>query len=254
MTINELVPYLLGILGLLALWVFHEMQVRAGRIQAVDFWDRSGIRMFIHITPKDGNICPVCLEANGKAFLPIVAAKKKFTPLHGACSSPSGCRCLLVGLYGGWPEARRLLEQLKAKPTAKGLQLSEKELDSLLGGQWAQGISGSVDRISVHVLEAMRDEGSNPETAIQRYRFVAENSKSDRDLKFVVPAFLRLADLLERAGRHEEALRVVDPFLKTFSEKNKGRHGPTDEQLALMSLRKTRLMTAKEKPAVQRTA
>ena len=59
MTFHEFVPYLLAILGLLALWGFHEMQVRAGRIQAVDFWDRSGIRMFIHITPKDGHICAV---------------------------------------------------------------------------------------------------------------------------------------------------------------------------------------------------
>ena len=254
MTFHELVPYILAILGLLAVWAFHEMQVRAGRIQAVDFWDRSGIRFFIHATPHDGNICSVCLEANGKAFLPAVAAKKKFTALKGSCTNPSGCRCLLVGLYGGWPEARRLLEQLKSKSSSKTVQLSEKELDTLLGGQWAQGVSGTMDRISVHMLEAMRNEGSNPEVALQRYRFVAENAKSDRDKAFVGPAYLRLADLLERTGHQAEALAVVDRFLKTFSEKKKGQHGPTDEQITGMSLRKTRLMTAKEKRSAQRTA
>jgi hypothetical protein len=254
MIFDELVPYFLAILGLLALWVFHEMQVRAGRIQAVDFWDRSGIRMFIHITPKDGHICAVCLEANGKAFLPIVAAKKKFTPLHGACTNPSGCRCLLVGLYGGWPEARRLLQQLKANSTAKGIQLSEKELDELIGGQWVQGVSGTMDRISVHMLEAMRNEGSHPEIALQRYRFVTDNAKSDRDLAFILPAYLRLADLLERAGHQAEALQVVDRFLKTYGEKTSAPHAPTDQQRTMMSLRKTRLMTAQKKPAAQRIA
>ena len=254
MTFHELVPYLLAILGLLALWGFHEMQVRAGRIQAVDFWDRSGIRMFIHITPKDGHICPVCLEANGKAFLPIVAAKKKFTPLHGACTNPSGCRCLLIGLYGGWPEARRLLQQLKANSTAKGIQLSEKELDELLGGQWAQGVSGTMDRISVHMLEAMRNEGRNQEIALQRYRFVTDNAKSDRDLAFVLPAYLRLADLLERAGHQAEALDIVARFLTTYGETTSVPHAPTGQQLTMMSLRKTRLMTAQKKPAAQRIA
>jgi len=254
MTFTELVPYLLALLGLLALWVFHEMQVRAGRIEAVDFWDRSGIRMFIHITPKDGNICPVCLEAIGKAFLPYVATKKRFTALKGPCTNPSGCRCLLVGLYGGWPEARRLLERLKSQSSAKTVQLSEKDLDALLGGQWAQGVSGTMDRISMHMLEAMRNEGSNPDIALQRYRFVVENAKSERDSKFLVPAFLRLVDLLERAGHQAEALEVVDRFLRAYGDKSKGPHAPTEQQLTLMSLRKTRLMTAKEKSAVQRTA
>ncbi|HET8580712.1 MAG TPA: hypothetical protein VFL31_06915 [Nitrospiraceae bacterium] len=255
MTFHEFVPYFLAILGLLAVWAFHEIQVRAGRIQAVDFWDRSGIRFFIHATPNDGHICPACLEANGKAFLPYVATVKKFTALQGPCTNPSGCRCLLVGLYGGWPEARRLLDQLKLKSSSKTVQLSEKELDTLLGGQWAQGVSGTVDRMSVHMLEAMRNEGSNPEIALQRYRFVAENGKSDRDLPFVVPAYLRLADMLEQAGHQAEALEVVDRFLKAYGDNNrKDPHVPTDQQLTLMSLRKTRLMTAKEKSAVQRTA
>jgi hypothetical protein len=254
MTFNEFIPYLLSLLGLLALWVFHEMQVRAGRIQAVDFWDRSGIRMFIHITPKDGHICPVCLEAIGKAFLPYVASKKKFTALNGPCTNPSGCRCLLVGLYGGWPEARRLLERLKSQATSKAVQLSEKELDALLGGQWAQGVSATMDRISMHMVEAMRNEGSNPDIAIQRYRFVLDNAKSERDSRFLLPAYLRLVDLLERAGQHAEALEIVDRFLRAYGDKTKGPFAPNEQQLTVMALRKTRLMTAKEKPAVQRTA
>jgi len=160
----------------------------------------------------------------------------------------------LVGLYGGWPEARRLLERLKSQATSKAVQLSEKELDALLGGQWAQGVSATMDRISMHMVEAMRNEGSNPDIAIQRYRFVLDNAKSERDSRFLLPAYLRLVDLLVRAGQHAEALEIVDRFLRAYGDKTKGPFAPNEQQLTVMALRKTRLMTAKEKSAVQRTA
>jgi len=99
-TIPDILPYLLAILGLLLLWQLHNMQVQAGHIKTVDSWDRSGIRLFLHVTPEDSHACVACREANGMAFLPAVVASHKFRPLAKTCTNPGGCRCLLVGLYG----------------------------------------------------------------------------------------------------------------------------------------------------------
>ena len=63
--IPDFIPYVLAILALLLLWEFHALQVRSGRIDAVDIWDRSGIRMFIYATPRDNTACPACREAHG---------------------------------------------------------------------------------------------------------------------------------------------------------------------------------------------
>ena len=35
---------IMGVLGLLLIWKLHEIQVRMGRIQAVNFWARAGTR------------------------------------------------------------------------------------------------------------------------------------------------------------------------------------------------------------------
>ena len=105
-------PYLMGVLGLTLIWKFHDLQVKHGRIKAVDVWKRSGIRMFVHVTPNDANACPHCREADGLAFLPAVVASKKFTALGEPCANPTGCRCLLVGLYGAWKEAVAVQVQL----------------------------------------------------------------------------------------------------------------------------------------------
>ena len=63
LVIPDIMPYLLGVLGLLLVWQFYKLQVLAGRIQAVDFWDRSGTRMFIHSTVQDEHACGPCQEA-----------------------------------------------------------------------------------------------------------------------------------------------------------------------------------------------
>ncbi|TLY15731.1 MAG: hypothetical protein E6K67_10115, partial [Nitrospirae bacterium] len=68
--VPEYFNHILGVLGLLLLWKLHQIQVKTGRIEAVDFWARSGIRMFIHVTPGDQKACPSCQEANGKVFSP----------------------------------------------------------------------------------------------------------------------------------------------------------------------------------------
>lgn len=87
-TIPDIVPYLLASLGLLFLWQLHSLQVRAGRIKAVDIWNRSGIRLFLHVTPEDSHACAACREVNNTAFLPKVVASMKFGPLTKPCTTP----------------------------------------------------------------------------------------------------------------------------------------------------------------------
>lgn len=241
-SIPEVVPYLLAILGLLIIWQIHNIQVRAGTIKAVDIWSQSGIRLFIQAAPEDPHNCEACRDAYGMAFLPAVVAAKKFRPTEQACANPGECRCLMVGLYGAWPEAERLQVQLKAHDGR--VRLSREKFGALLNGAQARRSGVNVDQVSLAILEAMRAEESNPHVAIDHYRFVVNNAKEERDLPFVVPSYLRLTDLLERAGRHKDALEIVERFYKVFGEKSQKRHGPTQDQLAVMSLRKTRLMLA----------
>ena len=47
LTFPDFLSHLVGILLLLLVWQYHQMQVLAGRIQAFDIFDRSGIRMFV---------------------------------------------------------------------------------------------------------------------------------------------------------------------------------------------------------------
>ncbi len=43
----DVTVYLAAILGLLVVWQYYQMQIMAGRILAIDIFDRSGIRMYI---------------------------------------------------------------------------------------------------------------------------------------------------------------------------------------------------------------
>jgi hypothetical protein len=233
--------HIMAVLGLLLVWKLHALQVRVGRIQAVDFWARSGIRMFIHITPTDTKSCPACVEASGMVFHPSAVGKKNFKPLSKPCTSPSACRCLLVGLYGGWPDAQGLLARLGK---SKMLQISGEDLTRLLGGPWERYPGASGDRIPVHLLEAMQMEASDPEGAIFRYRFIQENAKRERDFPFVVHSFIRQTDLLETAGRRREALAVVDQFLKVYQSKKKTLNLASDNSYNAMSKRKASLLAA----------
>lgn len=243
-TIPDILPYLLAILGLLLLWQLHNMQVQAGHIKTVDSWDRSGIRLFLHVTPEDSHACVACREANGMAFLPAVVASHKFRPLAKTCTNPGGCRCLLVGLYGAWAEAELVQKELKQQ--GGRLHLSSTRLASLVEGAQARRAGVTADQISLSALEAVRAERSNPDQAVEHYRFVIENATKERDLAFLVPAYLRLVDLLEQRGRLDEALKSVDQFFSKQAEIQPP-HAPTDAQRSLMSLHKTRLMAALKK-------
>ncbi len=239
--------YLVAILGLLVVWQYYQMQVLAGRILAVDIFDRSGIRMYIFVTPDDDDVCDICSASNGRVFLPSQVAKKGFSPLLGTCQRPSLCVGALVGLYGGWLEARGVLEQLRANIKRGNRQLSPEELRALVNGQWEQCISAETDRLGIHMIEAIAYEKINQAVSIAGYRYVVQEVKEIRHLLLLVPAYLRLAALLVRSGKGPEALECLERFERRFPAKKRGPHFPTDAQRELMKSRKMHLL--KSEPA-----
>lgn len=241
----ESLSYFVAILGLLILWEIHDRSVRAGRIQARDFWDRTGIRLFVRITPLDRDACPVCKEQSGLTYF-AADSRKARAKLHAGCTNPSGCRCLLIGLYGGWPEAQRLLDRLKHERGP--IPLSPESLGALLGGGWERSVSAAVDRISVHMLEALLAERMDPDAATFRYRFVTDHAGAERDLPFVVPAFLRLAELHRQAGQVAEALGVIDRFFARYPDGKAVPHAPNDAQRSSMRELRERLMAVNAAP------
>lgn len=232
-------PYLMGILGLVVIWKFHDMQVKAGRIQAKDFWERSGVRIFLRATPSDQQACTACKETANFVFLPGLVTSKKFSPQDKPCTNPAGCRCVMVGLYGGWGQALSALALAK-KGGGKG-RMNDAELKALIEKSADARAGASADRISLRMLNALRAEGSQAETAMEHYRYILSHAEEDRDLALMVPAYLRLSDLLEKAGKASEALDLVEQCLREYGEKKKGPDAPTEAQRAALNTRKSRL-------------
>ena len=242
-------PYLMAILGLTLIWKFHDMQVKAGRIKAKDFWETSGVRLFVRATPADAQACLACKEANNFVFLPGLVTSKKFAPQDKPCTNPAGCRCVMVGLYGGWAQALSALAT--AKKDGSKARLSDAELKALIDksseSRVGVGIAGaSADRISLRMLNALRAEGSQAETAIEHYRYILSHAEEDRDLALMVPTYLRLSELLEKSGKASEALDLVEQCLREYGEKKKGPDAPTEAQRTAMNTRKN-LLAAKVK-------
>ncbi|MDH5639877.1 MAG: hypothetical protein OEY28_01180 [Nitrospira sp.] len=235
-------PYLVAILSLVVIWQYYQIQIMAGRIMAVDIFDRSGIRMYVYVVPEDDDRCEVCAAANGRAFLPSRVAKKKFSPLGGPCQKPIPCLGILVGLYGGWFEARAVVDRLRASGKKGWIQLSPEELRVLVNGQWEMSISAETDRVSVHMLEAACYEKINQVVSISGYRYVIDESKEVRHLMLLVPAYLRLVQLLVRAGEKDDALEFIERFEARFPTRRRGPHFPTRDQRNTITMRKTLLL------------
>jgi hypothetical protein len=245
--IPDILPYMFAILCLLILWQYHQLQVMQGRIQAIDIFDRSGIRLYIHVVPNDESTCEVCRQAFGRVFLPSDVIKKDFSPLESPCTNPAGCKGVLVGLYGAWTEARQLIERLRTAKKKVGVQLSGKELTTLVHGPWERSISAATDRIAVHVLEAMLYEHDNPETSIMSYRYLIDQAKEVRHLPYVIPSYFRLVELLAKQGRTEEVIELIDQFEVRYKSKKSSPHSPTEKQFGLMSIKKSKLKTGLKK-------
>lgn len=235
--------YLVAILGLLVIWQYYQMQIMAGRIMAVDIFDRSGIRMYIYLVPDDDAICPVCAGSNGRVFLPSQIAEKGFSPRYGQCQHPTPCPGMLIGLYGAWQEARGVVERARAQAKKSGVQLSQEELRALVNGQWEMSISAETDRLSVHMIEAACYEKINRAVSITGYRYVVDEVKEVRHLLLLVPAYLRLVLLLVRSGDTNDALALIERFETRFPSNKRGPHFPTKEQRNVMKTRKTHLLS-----------
>jgi len=58
----------------------------------------------------------------------------------------------LVGLYGGWAEARQLVNRIQQASKKHPIRLTTEELCALIKGAWNKSISADTDRISMHLL------------------------------------------------------------------------------------------------------
>ena len=244
---SVLIPHLLAVLGLLMSWELHDIGVRGGRIKAHPIhapramwgWVKShaGVRMYIVATPNDQDSCEVCRRAVGKVFAPAKVRKKDFRPHDGFCTNPAGCRCEVIGLSGNWPEAEEVL--LALRQSEHELTLSEPEVVQLIAK--AKTPQKGPDRAALYVLEALHMECNNPQFAMSRYRSLVRQAQERAPHPYVVTAYLRLSDLLERAGSLSAALSIVDEFMKVGKE-GFGLRKPTRLQTKIMALRRGRLV------------
>ena len=237
----EILPYLLGIFGLLVLWQYYQIQVMKGHIQAIDIFDRSNNRMYVFVVADDPSTCAVCRSAHGTVFPPSQVIKKHFSPVTGTCKNPAGCVGFLVGLYGAWPEARQVVERLRVSPKRQPIRLDQDELMEMVLGPWEQSISANTDRLGIYLLEAVLGDSSNPQPAVNKYSYVLEHAKEIRHLPLIVPVCLRLVDLLAAQGRTTEALQFIYELEKSASGTSSSPSAPTQQQLTLLRLKKSQL-------------
>ena len=144
----DFLPYLLGIFGLLVLWQYYQIQTMKGRILAIDIFDRSGIRMYLYAVADLRQACEVCRSAHGVVYPPSEVMKRQFSPIRGTCKTPARCIGFLVGLYGAWPDAERIVTRLQSSRKRKPIQLSQDELGEMVLGPWEQSISANTDRLA----------------------------------------------------------------------------------------------------------
>jgi len=244
----DVTVYLVAVLGLLVVWQYYQLQIMAGRILAVDIFDRSGIRMYVYVTPDDDLICEVCAASHGRVFLPSLVAEKNFSPIIGKCQRRFPCHGALVGLYGAWLEARGVLEQLRTNIKRGGIQLSAEEVRALVSGQWERCVSADTDRLGVRMIEAFSYEKINQEVALDGYRYVVNEGKEVRHLMFLAPVYVRLTQLLLLAGEEAEALETIERFEARFPSTKRGPHFPSHEQREIMKTRKAQLLQDQSLP------
>ena len=91
----------------------------------------------------------------------------------------------------------------------------------------------------MYMLSAMTYENSKQDVAIGNYRYVIEHAKAMQHLMLLVPAFLRITQLLVRAERWAEALKLIELFEARFPNSESGPHFPSPKQRELMRITKT---------------
>ena len=233
---------LIGILVLLIIWQYYKMQVMAGRILAVDIFDRSSVRLYVYATCSGEQTCPNCSSSHGRVFSPSVIAKRSFSPCEAPCTNASPCTGILVGLYGGWLEARQVVEQLRLNLKKGWLTLSSPEFRSLLDGAWERSISAETDRVSMYMLIAMVYENLKQDIAIGHYGYVIKHAKEVRHFGLVVPAYIRITQLLVKAQRWPEALSFIEQFQSQYPATQSGQHFPSIKQRDFMRITKVEVL------------
>src|SRR5215467_1128332 len=241
---SEMTIYALAIVALLGLWLFHQVQVRSGRIQAIDLFDRSVVRFYIYVVPEDSPVCEVCGQAQVRVFLSSLVGKKGFSPLEEKCKGTTPCQGYLIGLYGGWLEAREVVARLQQISKKTVMRLSSEELSAMAKGEWNKSVSADTDRINMHMLEGLCFEKGNMNLASTGYRYVIERAKEDRHRSLIVPASLRLIGLLVRAGSEDEARQAIQLFEKRFPPNQSDPAAPTTLQRKNLEEMKSRLWEA----------
>ena len=237
----EFTIYGLAILGLLGLWLFHQMQVRSGRIQAIDLFDRTVVRFYVYVIPDDSAVCDVCAQAQGRVFSSSVVGEMGFSPLEEKCKGTVPCQGYLIGLYGGWVEARAAVERLQQTSKKTIMRLSRDELCAVVKGDWDKSVSADTDRINIHMLEGLCFEKVDTNLAIAGYRYVIERSKEARHRALVVPAYLRLIALLVQTGSEDEARQAIQQFEKRFPPNQAEPGAPSTVQRKTMEEMKSQL-------------
>jgi hypothetical protein len=240
----DLLPYLLAILGLLVLWQYYQIQTMKGRILAIDIFDRSGIRMYLYAVADDREACEVCRSAHGTVFPPSEVMKSQFSPIKGTCKTPARCIGFLIGLYGAWPEADRIVTRLRLSRKREPIQLSQDELGEMVLGPWERSISANTDRLGIYVLEAVLGDRSNPSIAMDKYLHTLEHAKQIRHMPLIVPTYFRLVELLTAQERTIEALRLIEQFEERYTGRKSGPYAPTEKQFAIMKIKKSHLINA----------
>ncbi len=230
-----------SLFALLGLYVRGQYRswAKAYRRSAWDSGNGDKVRLLMHVTTQDSVACRACRDAHGTVFLPSLAAKKGFSTLRHPCSNPKGCRCLVVGLHGGWPTANRLVETLRRHSRHKPIKLDDDEVLRLFEWPWRGTNNDTTDRVAIQMVQALHLEGTDLEAAIAQYQYVLNRAKSGRDVRLLVPAYRRLAELLQRVGRPHEALEVVERFEKRFSVKQQVAYRPKTDHWDNMPARKS---------------
>src|SRR5690348_13595374 len=91
-----------------------------------------------------------------------------FSLVHGdeaRCKGTVHCEGFLIGLYGGWLEARELVARLQQTPKKAVIRLSYDELRVVVKGEWNKSVSADTDRINIHMLEGLCFEKIDPSRA-----------------------------------------------------------------------------------------
>lgn len=240
--IPGIVPPLCAILGLLLIWRHHQNRVSVGLSQAVDIFNPSGILMYLYATPEN-DTCSSCKKSQWTVFLPQRIRQKDFSPLEAPCNSPEKCNGVLIGFFGGWLEANDIIRRAQALGKDGRLQLSPKELQPFLHGQWELSPHAQMDRVSLRMLSAILNESTNPQQAIAHYSFVLDQAKEERHRPLLVPAYLRLVSLLARRGDLQKAVQIIDHFQKRYAREQYGPYYPSAKHRRAMSVMKPYLMS-----------